>query len=108
VTGQGANNAARCAEIYYQEILRNGDRPFDAAWMQRTFDAYWEYAKHPTAYTNMMLGPLPEHVQKVLAIAAQNEAVAYRFAYGYANPSDFSNWLLDPVKTEEYLATVTG
>ncbi|MDL4814085.1 styrene monooxygenase/indole monooxygenase family protein [Actinomadura opuntiae] len=108
VTGQGANNATRCAEIYFRSILGHGDRPFDAAWMQRTFDAYWEYARYPTAYTNMMLGPLPEHVQKVLALAATNEAVAHRFAHGYANPADFDNWLLDPAKTEAYLATVTG
>lgn len=55
----------------------------------------------------MMLGPLPEHVQKVLGVAAQNEAVAYRFAYGYANPHDFENWIMDPAKTDAYLASVS-
>ncbi|MDL4776868.1 MULTISPECIES: styrene monooxygenase/indole monooxygenase family protein [Thermomonosporaceae] len=107
VTGQGSNNAARCAEVYLREILGHGDRPFDDAWMQRTFDAYWDYARHPTAYTNMMLGPLPDHVQKVLATAAQNETVAHRFAHGYANPADFENWLMDPERAEAYLASVT-
>ncbi|TDC40002.1 FAD-binding oxidoreductase [Actinomadura sp. KC345] len=106
VTGQGANNAVRCAAIYCDEILKHGDRPFDADWMQQTFDVFWDYARHPTQYTNMMLGPLPEHVQRVLGAATQNEQVAYRFAYGYANPWDFENWLMDPAKTDAYLASL--
>jgi hypothetical protein len=35
-----------------------------------------------------------------------NPTVAARFSYGYANPADFQDWLLDPVKTEAYLAEV--
>ncbi|MBB4930283.1 hypothetical protein F4561_001103 [Lipingzhangella halophila] len=106
VTGQGANNAARCADVYLRKILERGKEPFDPEWMQQTFDAYWQYARHVTNYTNMMLAPLPEHVQQVLATAASNPAVARRFAHGYANPHDFENWLMDPDKTEEYLASV--
>ncbi|NDU72974.1 hypothetical protein GWI34_10060 [Actinomadura sp. DSM 109109] len=30
VTGQGSSNAARCAAIYCYQIIRHGDRPFDA------------------------------------------------------------------------------
>ncbi|MBC6459802.1 styrene monooxygenase/indole monooxygenase family protein [Actinomadura sp. HBU206391] len=107
VTGQGANNAAHCAAIYHESIVGHGDRPFDADWMQRTFDDYWAYAGHVTAYTNMMLGPLPEHVQRVLGTAAQNPVVAHRFAYGYANPTDFQNWLMDAEKADAYLRSVT-
>lgn len=87
VTGQGSDNAARCAAIYCDEIIRHGDRPFDAEWMQRTFEVFWDYARHPTTYTNMMLGPLPEHVQKVLGAAAQNEAVAHRSPTGTPIPT---------------------
>ncbi|RAY12253.1 FAD-binding oxidoreductase [Actinomadura craniellae] len=106
VTGQGANNAAHCAEIYLRAILARGAHPFDAEWMQHAFDSYWAYARHPTAYTNMMLGPLPEHVQQVLGAATQHEPVARRFAHGYANPTDFENWLMDPAKTAAYLASL--
>lgn len=106
VTGQGSNNAARCADVYFRSILERGDGPFDPAWMQRTFDTYWDYAQHVSAYTNMMLGPLPEHVQGILATAARNPAVAYRFAKGYTDPSDFQHWLLDPEKAEVFLASV--
>jgi 2-polyprenyl-6-methoxyphenol hydroxylase-like FAD-dependent oxidoreductase len=108
IAGQGANNAARCAAIYLQSILARGTQPFDRVWMQQTFDAYWDYARHSTNFSNALLGPLPEHVQKILGAATQKPAVAHRFADGYANPTDFENWLMDPAKSETYLASLAG
>lgn len=107
IAGQGANNAARCASTYLQSILARGTQPFDRDWMRRTFDAYWDYARHVTNFSNALLGPLPEHVQGILGAATQNPAVAHRFAYGYANPTDFENWLMDPAKAEDYLKSVS-
>jgi hypothetical protein len=52
--------------------------------------------------------PLPEHVQGILGAATQNPAVAHRFAYGYANPTDFANWLMNPARTQAYLASVAN
>ncbi|MGH3379444.1 MAG: styrene monooxygenase/indole monooxygenase family protein [Actinoallomurus sp.] len=106
VSGQGANNAAHCAAVYEHAILQHGDRPFDAAWMQGTFGAYWDYARHATDYTNMTLGELPEHVQQILGAAAQHQQVADRFAAGTAYPPSFADWLTDPDKTATYLATI--
>src|SRR6058998_3647763 len=46
LTGQGSNNAARCADIYLESIVERGNGPADAEWMQQTFDRYWTgYAK---------------------------------------------------------------
>lgn len=104
----GANSASHCASIYFRSILERGRKPFDPEWMQHTFDAFWDYARWSTAFSNMMLGPLPGYVQQVLGIAAQNPVVARRFAHGYENPADLNNWLMDPAKTEAYLASVTG
>jgi hypothetical protein len=108
VTGQGANTAAHCADIYLRKILERGDGPFDEAWMRDTFEAYWGYAGPVTEFTNAMLQPPPEHVIRILATAAQNQTVADRFSYGYTNPADFHNWLLDPAKTDAYLNEVAG
>jgi Styrene monooxygenase A putative substrate binding domain len=108
IVASGANNACHCASIYFRSILERGAKPFGPEWMQRTFDAYWEHARHSTAFSNMMLGPLPEHVQRVLGVAAQNPDVARRFADGYAHPDDLENWLMDPAKTDAYLASLTG
>jgi hypothetical protein len=108
VCGQGANNACHCADVYFRSILEHGRKPFSPEWMQQTFDAYWDYARWPTAFTTMMLGPLPEHVQRVLGVASQNPVVARRWAETYADPTDLENWLLDAGKTDAYLASVAG
>jgi 2-polyprenyl-6-methoxyphenol hydroxylase-like FAD-dependent oxidoreductase len=107
ITGQGANNAARCAAIYLDRILERGDEPYDRQWMEATFERYWDYAQHVTNITNALLQPPPEHVLKILATAQTNEIVARRFVEGFADPSDFQHWLLDPAKTEAYLAEVS-
>ena len=59
ITGQGSNNAAKAAAIYLQRILEQGDKPFDEAWMQGTFDRFWDYAQWVVGWTNMLLLPPP-------------------------------------------------
>jgi 2-polyprenyl-6-methoxyphenol hydroxylase-like FAD-dependent oxidoreductase len=103
VTGQGSNSAAHNAAIYLRCMLDRGDEPFDEPWMVDAFDAFWSYARPVTEFTNAMLGELPPHIQRVLATAAANPAVALRFSHTYAHP-ELADWLLDPVRCEAYLA----
>jgi Styrene monooxygenase A putative substrate binding domain/Pyridine nucleotide-disulphide oxidoreductase len=106
ITGQGSNNAAKCAEVYLDSILRRGDGPYDRQWMEATFEQYWDYAQHVTDWTNALLRPPPEHVLKILGTAQVNETVARRFVNGFSDPSDFRHWFMDPVTAEAYLAEV--
>jgi hypothetical protein len=106
IAGQGSNNAAQCAKIYFDAITAHGDAPFDEAWMTATFEAYWAYAAHSTGFSNMLLGPLPDHVQMVLGAAASTPAVAARFAAGYGDPADFQNWITTPEAAQSYLSSV--
>src|SRR5690606_20276543 len=92
-------------EIYLQSILERGERAFDAKWMQTTFDAYWDYARHATRFSNALLGPVPAHFQRALAAAAAYDTVARRFAHGYAEPADFTRWLMEPTSCDAYLAS---
>ncbi|MBK1782820.1 styrene monooxygenase/indole monooxygenase family protein [Prauserella cavernicola] len=108
ITGQGSNNAAKCAAVYLDKILEHGDKPYDRQFMQGTFDAYWDYAQHVTQWTNAMLQPPPPHVLEILGAAGQLPAVARRFANGFTDPSDFQNWFLDPQKAADYLASVAS
>jgi hypothetical protein len=103
ITGQGSNNAAKCATIYLNQILDQGDRPFDAAWMQTTFDRYWDYAQWVTGWTNAMLQPPPAHVQNILGAAASIPEVASRFVNGFDDPRTFFPWLADPAEAEKML-----
>lgn len=103
ITGQGSNNATHCAEMYLQDILAH-DGPFDRAWMERTFERYWDYAKHVTDWTNAMLQPPPPHVLEIIGAASQNPVVARRFVNGFADPTDFQHWFMDPEKAAAFLA----
>jgi 2-polyprenyl-6-methoxyphenol hydroxylase-like FAD-dependent oxidoreductase len=108
ITGQGSNNAARCAASYLDAILARGGEPFDAAWMQQTFDRYWSYARHVTAWTNALLAPPPAHVLELLGAARQYPAIASRFVNGFDNPPDFAGWFMDPGKAARYLAGISA
>ncbi len=107
ITGQGSNNASKCAAFYAQSIRDRGDQPFDREWMQQTFERYWEDARHVTDWTNAMLQPPPEHVMNIFGAAQTNEDIRRRFVNGFDDPSDFKKWFLPPDLAEEYLASVS-
>jgi hypothetical protein len=104
ITGQGSNSASKCAASYLDSIVSHGDAEFDEAWMQQTFDRYWDTAQHVTKWTNAMLGVPPEHVLNLIGAAGGLPAVADRFANGFNNPADFENFFYEPEKTNAYLA----
>jgi len=76
ITGQGSNNASHCAQLYLEQIVARGERPFDRAWMSATFERYWDYARHVTRWTNAMLAPPPPHVLELIGAAGQFPEVA--------------------------------
>lgn len=108
ITGQGSNSASKCAASYLASILERGYEPFDASWQQQAFDRYWSDAQHTTGWTNAMLAPPPEHVMNLLGAAGTYQEIAHRFVNGFADPTDFRHWFLDPVKAENYLAAVAA
>ncbi|MGP4004556.1 styrene monooxygenase/indole monooxygenase family protein [Streptomyces sp. 8N706] len=108
ITGQGSNSASKCAASYLASIVEHGDKPFDEAWMQATFDRYWETAQHVTKWTNAMLAPPPEHILNLIGAAGQLQPVADRFANGFNDPADFENFFYEPEKAEAYLGEVAA
>lgn len=109
VTGQGSNNAAKCAAVYLDSILAQEDLPFDTAFMQRTFDTYWtQYARAVTEWTNALLQPPPPHVLELLGAAGRYQAIADRFTEAFNDPNDYFEWFMDPTKAATYLAEVAA
>jgi len=104
ITGQGSNNASKAAAVYLRRILDQGDRPFDAPWMQGTFDAYWDTAQWVTAWTNMLLSPPPPFVLEIMGTACAVPELAHRMANGFDDPRDFFPWFADPEAASSYLA----
>ncbi|AHK30980.1 MoxY family protein [Rhodococcus opacus PD630] len=108
ITGQGSNNASKCAASYLASILEHGDRPFDAEFMTNTFERYWDYAQYVAAWTNALLSPPPEHVLNLLRAAATEPRIARRFANGFDDPRDFFHWFMTPEAAAEYLTDVAN
>lgn len=103
ITGQGSNNAAKCADIYLQSILEHGERPADQEWMQQTFDRYWSgYARWVTEWTNLLLNP-PPYVGKILESAARLREVAEDFVNGFDDPRSLFPWFMEEGVSEVYL-----
>lgn len=103
ITGQGSNNASKCAEAYRRRIIERGRSVFDAEWMQATFETYWEYARFVTGWTNKMLLPPPPHVLELLLAAAERKDIAEWFANAFDDPRDFFPRLSDPAAAAEFI-----
>jgi len=108
ISGQGANNAAHSAGIYLKAILDRGYAEFTPEWMQQTFDTYWAHARHSIMLTQMMLEPLPPHVQQVLAAASAYQEIADKFAEVFPNPETIHDFLTDPAKAAAYVESVAA
>ena len=108
ITGQGSNNASKAAKIYMDSILAHGDRAFDAAFMQATFDRYWAYAQYVVGWTNALLQPPPPHVLNIMGSAQAFPELAKRIANGFNNPLDFFPWFAVPEEADAYLARLAA
>lgn len=103
ITGQGSNNASKAAKVYMDAIIAHGNRPFDAAFMQATFDRYWQYAQFVVGWTNALLQPPPPHVLNIMGSAQAFPALAKRIANGFDNPPDLFPWFAVPEEADRYL-----
>lgn len=104
ITGQGSNNASKCAASYMDSIINHGGQAYDAPFMQATFERYWEYAQHVADWTNALLAPPPPHVLELLGAATAEPRIAHRFANGFNHPPEFQDWFMSPDKAAGYLA----
>jgi len=108
ITGQGSNNASKAAASYLASIREHGDAPFDRAFMEQTFERYWDYAQYVTGWTNALLGPPPQHVLDLLVAGNDHPEIARRFANGFNDPRDFFDWFMEPDKAGQYLADIVA
>ena len=108
ITGQGSNNASKCAQTYLDAILDHENLPFDRAFQQNAFERYWARIKPVADWTNALLMPPPPHVLQLLAAGAQYPELAHRFANGFTDPVDFGDYFLNPEGSERYLAELAA
>jgi hypothetical protein len=105
ITGQGSNNASRCAHSYLHSILSH-EGPFDADFMQNCFEEYYDYAQDVVRWTNALLTPPTEHMQRALQVADESPDVAHRLVEIFNDPKD-SAWFLEEEVGKSYLDQAT-
>ncbi|MCF2492698.1 styrene monooxygenase/indole monooxygenase family protein [Dyadobacter chenhuakuii] len=108
IVGQGGNNATKMANAYAKAIIARGDKPFDVAWMNQTFDDFWEYSKHVNRFCDIFLSPPSPHAFDILAAASQNSEIASDFINGFNHPPSLFPWLDDADEARKYISSKTA
>ena len=103
LTGQGSNNASKAAAVYLDAIVSRKSDSFDEEWMQQTFNAYWDSAQWVTRWTNSLLLPPTENIQKLLGAAQTHAELASRIANAFSDPTDFYPWWDDPQAADQLI-----
>lgn len=103
ITGQGSNTASKAAAIYLKRILERGNKPFDAAWMQESFDQFWSYAQWVTRWTNSLLVPPEPQILQLMGAASQIPRLASKITNGFNNPPDYTPWWFDAKEAEKMI-----
>ncbi len=105
ITGQGSNNASKCANVYMQCILDQGGKAFDDAWKNATFARYWDYAQWVAKFTNTHLLPPTEPVLKVLSACGRLPELAAHFSNAFNDPKMLTPWYYDSAEAERFIAS---
>lgn len=117
IAAQGANNGTKMARHMVARVVARGDRPFDAAWMTETFEQFWAREGRPAyALTNLMLEPMTASGRLLLlaqygsdgARRDGRQALADRFAAGFADPQPLVELLLDVKAARRVIHETTG
>ncbi|MGH9637771.1 MAG: styrene monooxygenase/indole monooxygenase family protein, partial [Candidatus Angelobacter sp.] len=101
IAAQGSNNAAKAADHYLKAIVEHGIRPFDAAWMEEMFSAYWEDAQWSVALSNAFLKSMPAHVRDLFKAAEKSQTLREIIMDGYNRPETLFPWMLDAELTHK-------
>ncbi|WIT11636.1 FAD-binding oxidoreductase [Paucibacter sediminis] len=104
ITGQGSNNATKAFKVAHSSILARGDGAFDEAWMNASFERFWDYAQHVVRWTNSLLTPPPEHILNLLGAAGQCPSLASEIANNFNHPPNYFPWWTDAAECQALVA----
>lgn len=104
LTGQGANLGSRCAFELADLIARGG--PFDAAFAERASERLWRIAEPVVSWSNLNIGPPPEHLGGIFAAASGDQRVADAFVGNFNHPAAMWEAVRSPEATEAWLRDV--
>jgi hypothetical protein len=105
IIGQGANTASYAAWALGEAIL--DAQSFDETFCRDVEQRIWAFAQPVTEGTNGRLRPPQPHMLEMLRAAAQHQAVADTYAWGFNHPEHFWAAMSTPEQTRIFLDDVT-
>jgi 2-polyprenyl-6-methoxyphenol hydroxylase-like FAD-dependent oxidoreductase len=109
IAAQGANHAAKAAHFLTGKIVEHGNRAFDAAWMEASFEELWHReASYMTRFSNLFLEPIEAPAREILLAASRSPAVAEEFFEGFNAPQSLWPWIEDLHLARRRVAQRTG
>ena len=119
IAAQGANSGVKQARDLVENIVVRGDRAFDPAWMERTFDSFWEtHARHACAFNNMFLEPIPDAAKELLIAQMGSsgllsdhsgpQQIADAFFANFNDPRFLTPAFTDMHRARSFIAETTG
>jgi hypothetical protein len=119
IAAQGANSGVKQARHMVRQIVARGDAPFDAQWITKTFDDFFEeHARFACDFTNLFLEPIPAPAKELLITQfgsdgrADNDSgpqrIADAFFANFNDPRRLTGTLHDMPRMRELIAATTG
>jgi hypothetical protein len=118
IGGQGANNGNKMARNLCRCIVERGDGPYDEAWINETFEKFWQRHSFINKFNNTLLEPLT-NPGKALLIAqygsdgrADNgsgaQKIANLFCDNFDDPATLTDAFYDMKQAKAVIAKATG
>lgn len=119
IAAQGANSGVKQTRHLVEAIAARGDEPFDALWMNDTFDAFWnEHGKAACTFNNMFLEPIPDPAKEILIAQSGSDGradndggpqkIANAFFANFDDPRLLTPAFLDIQRARAFIAETTG
>lgn len=119
IAAQGANSGVKQARHLVQAIVNRGGEPFDAAWIERTFEEFFgDHARHAFAFSNLLLEPITEAAKELLIAQygsdgrAENrtpkQRIADAFFENFNDPRLLTSALTDVTMARQVIAKHAG
>lgn len=119
IGAQGANNGVKMARHLVQVMVKQGEAAFDAAWMQRTFDAFYHDEGEPAyRFNNLLLEGMPPGGQEMLAAQygsdgrrvnrGAKQRIANLICSNFSDPRTLTDTLSDVQQAREAIRQETG
>jgi NAD(P)-dependent dehydrogenase (short-subunit alcohol dehydrogenase family) len=117
IGGQGANLGSKAVRHIVAAIAADPDATFDAAWITRTFEAFWaDHGRSTVTFNNALLEPLTP-AGKLLLISQHGsdgvgdtpkERIANAIVENFADPRRITDAFIDRLAARRLIAELTG